>query len=434
VPNPLSHTIDRADRTVVRRALTASATGVLTALALVVPASQSVAATTTVATQAQLTQAVSSAKPGDVIALKAGTYSGGISITRSGTAAAPITLTAAGNGPVVLTKSLRMPSCSAVSPDSDRTVRISQGASHWTIDGLSIRGGVMIMGGNSGEAKKWFGQLIDDENWQARRAVPGRGKNDPVAARSAISYLENKTGDDLSPSDGIRLTDNVITVKGIHSAMNRYGTISGNTITDIACGTGPGVWLGNYSDGWKITDNRLSRIATSSAKHFMQEGIRVGGASNYNLIQGNVITDLPKGGRAFTTDQDASYNTFTRNVATNVDMGFNEQMSGWGNVWSYNTVTGYRVQGFSFRSMDSNLSQPSMDSASYQAVVRCNKASGTGAALRIGGTKSATYQSNSFPTLDLAAVVVRYWGAQGNTWNGSSKAPSARPAITMSGC
>ena len=412
----------------------AVAVSFLSLVGIAVPASQSMAATVSVTTQAQLTAAIAAAQPGQTIALSAGTYNGGVTIPRSATPTAPITLTAAGNGPVVLTASLTMPSCSSTSPDPNRTVRIKRGASYWTINGLSIDGGVMIMGENAGVVKNWFSARVDAKDWQARRAVPGRSTNDPVAARSAISYLAAQTGVTLLPSDGIKITNNVITRKGIHSAMNRYGTISGNTISDIACGTGAGIWMGNYSDGWTISDNRLSRIAASSVKHYMQEGIRIGGASSYLAVSGNVVTDLPLGGRAFNTDEDASYNVFRDNGADQVDIGYSEQMSGWGNVWERNRVTNYRVAGFVFRAMDGSLALPSMDTSSYAAVARCNSASGQGPALRIGGVMKGTFQSNSFASTSLSKNVVSYWGAEGNTWNGSTVAPTSTPSVSTVGC
>lgn len=420
-----------------RTALVALTAGVLAATGCVAAAAPAGAVSTTtvvVSTQTQLTAAVAAATPGQVIALRTGRYHGGLSITRSGTQSAPITVRPYGDGPVVLSATLPMPSCAATSPDPDRTVRLTRGASWWRLENLSIEGGVYIIGTNSGAAKKWFGALIDSADWRTRRSVPGRGVNDPVAARGALADVQRRIGQPLVPSDGIALVGNTITGKGVHSAMNRYGVISGNTIKDVACGTGPAIWLGNYSDGWTISGNRISGVAVSTRKHYMQEGIRIGGASNYNTVTGNTVSDLPAGGRAFTTDQDSSYNVFSQNVAARVDMGFNEQMSGWGNTWTRNVVTGYRVSGFNFRGKDTRLAAPSMDTSSYATVVSCNVASGTGPAMSAGALARTRFDRNSFASVDLGRNLRGYWTAQGNTWDGSTAAPGTAPTLRAAGC
>lgn len=397
-------------------------------------ATKSSAMTVTVSTQPELVAAVKSARPGTTISVSAGTYYGGLHIRTSGTQQQPIVIRPAGDGPVTLTANLPMPPCNATAPDHYRTVHIYDGASYWTLSGLNIVGGVNILGDNSLIAHNWFAALMQGGAWQVRRAVPGRGSNDPAAARNAIAYIADKVDVPLVPADGIRLIDDVITRKGIHVTMGRYGEISGTRITDIACGTGPGIWFGTYSDGWSIRDNFVSRVADSTHKHYMQEGIRIDGASNYNLIDGNTVADLPTDGRAITTDQDASYNTFSNNTARNVSIGFNDQMSGWGNVWDHDVVTGYRDAGFAFRMMDSELALPSLNSSTYQATVTCNSASGTGADLRVGASKESTFRSNAFHSIELADNLRGYWGAQGNTWNGSSNPPGSWVQGNLSGC
>jgi hypothetical protein len=390
--------------------------------------------TVSVSTQAQLGAAVDHAMPGTTIALHGGTYSGGLFIRRSGTASAPITMKPFGDGPVRLTANLTMPSCHASSPDTDRTVHIGGGASYWTIQGLQIVGGVYIAGDNAISAHRWFKHLMDTGQWQARRAVPGRGVYDRAAARNAIAYIAARIGSQLKPADGIKLLNDVVTRKGIQVTMSRYGVINQTDITDIACGTGPGIWFGTYSDGWTISHNTVSNVSSSTYAHYMQEGIRIDGASDYNLIQGNTVSDLPGDGRAFTTDQDASFDAFLHNTARNVSIGFNDQMSGWGNHWEYDAVTGYRDSGFAFRMMDSPLRLPSMNSSTYRATVRCNSATGTTGDLKIGASKDSTFSSNMFHTIDLSANLRSYWAAQGNKWNGSSAPPAGQTKGSLAGC
>jgi len=84
---------------------------------------------TGVASASQLSAALSAAEPGTVIVLADGTYSGEFTIARSGTADAPITL-CAGPGAVL----------DGGSTDHGYTLHLD-GASHWSIAGLTISGG-----------------------------------------------------------------------------------------------------------------------------------------------------------------------------------------------------------------------------------------------------------------------------------------------------
>lgn len=379
--------------------------------------------TVSVATSSQLRDAIAAATPGTAIVLHAGTYVGPFSLVRSGTVNAPISIQPIGDGPVSLTANLPMPSCGATGPDINRTVRFRNGASYWVIQGLTIKGGVYIPGEGVQSAYKWMQQSIQNGDWRTLRAVPGRGTNDRTAAATAISYVAARSRATLRPIDGVQLISNTITGKGIHVTMSRYGVIKNNMITDIACGVGPGIWFGTYSDRWTVTGNKIARIAASSVKHYMQEGIRVDNGSNYNLIDGNSVSDLPGDGRAFTTDQTASYNVFTHNTATNVAIGFNDQMAGWGNLWGYNTVTGYRSAGISFRMMDAPLKVPSMATSTYNSIVSCNIVSGAGSGLQIGAMSGSTITNNKLPSIKFGPNVSSYWVSKGNTFNGLAVVP-----------
>lgn len=381
--------------------------------------------TVTVSTTTQLKNAIAAASAGTAIRLRAGTYTGPFSLERSGTASAPISIQPYGDGAVTLTASLQMPSCGATGPDINRTVRFRNGASYWVIQGLRISGGVYIPGQGVQHAYAWMQKYIKSGDWRTIRAVPGRGTNDRTAAKNAISYVAARAGVTLKPIDGVKILNNTITRKGIHVTMSRYGTIQGNTISDVACGVGPGIWFGTYSDGWSVTGNKIARIAASSVKHYMQEGIRVDTGSNYNLIDRNSISDLPGDGRAFTTDVTASYNTFTNNTASNVAIGFNDQMAGWGNLWAYNTVTGYRSAGIAFRMMDAPLKTPSMATSTNASTVKCNTVSGTGSGLQIGAMMKSAVTDNKFPSIKLGPNVSSYWVTQGNTFNGLKTVPTS---------
>lgn len=388
-----------------------------------------------VSTEAGLQSALSSATPGTTIRLAGGTYSGQILIKgRSGTAAQPIVVEPASSSPVILTASLPMPSCGASGPDGNLTLKVRDGASYWTFSGLHIDGGVDINGAGASDAHTYFRNLIRDHNWKARRAVPGRGTRDPAAAKNLVSYLSQQIHKPLAAADGVRLIHDTFTRKGIHVTLARYGTIADSTISNIACGVGPGIWFGTYSDGWTIERNTVSNIASSTHSHYMQEGIRIDGASNYNLITDNLVEDLPGDGRAFTTDQDASYNTIEQNTATNVSVGFNDEMSGWGNNWLDNGVSGFRSAGFAFRLADGSLAQPSMDTSTNAAVVRCNLASGTGDDLAIGASMNSAFSGNAFRSVQVGKHVPSYWVSQGNTWDGMKVLPPKNPQDKLGDC
>ncbi len=391
------------------------------------------APTVTVSTEAQLVTAIAAAKPGTVIGLQAGTYSGLLNIKTSGTAAAPITIRPVGTAAVTITASLAMPSCGATGPDPNRTIKFQTGASYWSLLGLNIRGGVMISSQNSQYAQNWLSAKVKSGDWQSRRAVPGRSTNDPVADRSALSYVSKTIGKTVIPSDGLVFSGNTFTLKGVHARAARYGTFSDNTIKDIACGTGPGLWLAMFSDGWTVSGNDVSAIAHSTAGHWMQEGIRLGGSAAYNTVSNNTVHDLATGGRAFTTDQDSSFNVFSHNTANNVYIGFNDEMAGWGNVWEYNVATNFDKAGFSLRMMDGKFATPSKNSSTNMVVVRCNQAVGTGD-FQAGAMMAGTIKSNSFNDVFLSKNLRSYFAAQGNTWNGSGTPPSTTPTASLAGC
>ncbi|MFH9398212.1 right-handed parallel beta-helix repeat-containing protein [Streptomyces sp. NPDC017638] len=104
---------------------TVLATGGL-ALTATGPASASAAATVEVATSAQLRTALAAARPGDTIHLADGTYTGNFKATVPATAAARITLT--GSRSAVLTAG------------GGYGLHLN-GASYWTVGGLTVTGG-----------------------------------------------------------------------------------------------------------------------------------------------------------------------------------------------------------------------------------------------------------------------------------------------------
>ena len=385
--------------------------------------------------------AVDKATPGTTIRLYAGTYDSAktIRIRNSGTITSPITITPAGNGPVLVTHSVKPVLCTNSRPAPDRTFTINDGADNWVIEGLTIHNGIWIAGKRSNNAYNWLTNYVNAGNWSARRAAPGHGVQDANAARTAlVPFLRTVTGyADLDPAERITIRNNVLTGRGIYGALTSYGVISGNTIRDIPCGIGPGIWLMTFSNGWTISGNDVSDIAISEAAHFMQEGIRIGSAANYNEVTGNRVHDLPGDGRGINTDVDASWNYFHHNAVTNVAIGYNDQMSGWGNRWEYNTVTNYRTYGFGFRLKDATLTMPSLASSTKASIVRCNVTTvpvGGAKALGVGGMMATTFAGNDMPRLWISKNARVYWSGVGNSWNGSSTLPPEYPTFVGAGC
>ncbi|MDQ2755066.1 MAG: right-handed parallel beta-helix repeat-containing protein [Actinomycetota bacterium] len=387
-----------------------------------------------VSTSVQLVGALRTAKPGDRIVLAAGTYTGPFSANVSGTHAHPIVVAPAAAAAVTLTATLSSPGCDATGPDADRTVSFTQGASHWVLQGLRIAGGVVVVSRNADNVQAWQSKAVNAHDWQARRSVPGAGSRDALAARTQEQFFETMLGIGIAPSRGIQLLGNTITGKGIFGRMLTESVISGNTVTDIACGTGPGIWLANYSRADVVSGNTVARVATSTASHYMQEGIRFGNGSDYNAVVGNLVRDLPANGRGITTDQDSSWNLITRNTVSAVDIAFNEQQSGWGNTWSYNDADGARVSAYSFRMEDAGLTAPSPDTSSYQTLVRCNSAVGSTTDVQAGALSGSEFSGNLVNTWSFGRMLVGYWGSAGNLWNGSSSAPSVSSPVTTAGC
>ncbi len=371
--------------------------------------------------------AIDRAVPGTVIRVHKGTYTQQLKIRKSGTASAPITVTNAGDGQVTVTSVQPMPSCKSSSPDGNRTILLISGSDYWTFQGLTIVNGVYATGTDAGNAFAWHNGLVDSGNWQARRKVPGAGSYDPAGAKKVVSYLRTVTKTPtLDSADGLKFLNNTVTGKGLFFRLSSYGTVSGNKISNIKCGTGPGVWLITFSNGWKVQQNDVSNIAASTWKHFMQEGIRMGTSSNYNTVTSNYVHDLPGDGRAFNTDVDASWNTFTNNRAANVAIGYNDQMSGWGNVWKSNSVTGFRTYGYGVRLKDGSLTLPSYDTSANKISMTCNVAAkpvGSAKSFGVGGTMYGTYSGNTWTTAQVGKNVASYWGRYGNTWNGTKTAP-----------
>ncbi len=365
-----------------------------------------------------IAKAVETAEPGDSILVHAGVYREVVVIRKSGRADERIRLLAAGDGEAVLKPSLKARSCDESTPTRDRAIQILDGNDYWTIRGLTIVGGILVSGSNTSS--------LDD--YIRDRKLPGRGVYDPVAAGTLLEKL----GSD--GADYIRIAENKITGRGILTNAARYGRVRANEIFDIECGTGSGVWLSRFSDGWVVRDNYVHDIPASE-HHPMSEGIRQGSSSDYNMIQNNLVENLGiegggdgvKQGRGVTSDTFSSWNVMRYNTVRRADQGLNEQSAGWGNQWLNNRTESIRRYGMNISGSDGQKTEPD-DRVPAMVVVRCTVASSSGIAdLSIGAVQEATFTTNAFPLVDLNPRLESYWKEVGNTWDGSSIPPPERP-------
>lgn len=376
---------------------------------------------------------VDAAKPGDVISVPSGTYVGQITIRNSGTASAPITIQPKGDGPVTLTTSFPAEPCNATKPSQNRTIYSAGGVDYWTIKGMKIVNGIWISGTNYDTVAAWFHDLTDAHDYQTRRSLPGRGTKDPAKARGVYTALSSKLNVTVDPAEGWRILNNDISGRGVHATVTSGGELGSNKIHNVICGSGPGAWITTFSDFWRVHHNRISFIAESTYKHYMQEGIRFGSASNYNRTEYNTVSDLPGDGRGINTDVDSSYNVFQRNTVTRAAIGFNDQQSGWQNSWLYNTASYIRESGFNFRSKDAPLKAPSLDTTTYRTLVQCNRVTNSVYAMNAGALNESTFLNNYFSRIILSPNLRTYWGRYKNTWNGSTVAPSSTPSQPPAG-
>ena len=362
-----------------------------------------------------LQRAVGAARPGDTILLHGGTYDEVVVVKTSGTASQPITIRPAGDGAVTLRRSFSPTSCSATSPTRNRTLQFVQGADHWRVEGLTIVNGVLIVG------TKVSGL---DESVFRNRSLPGRGVRDREAARRTLTQLG------IDSADGIRIVGNRIFGRGIQLAAGQDGLIERNEVAQIDCGVGAAIWLNAFTDGYVVRGNHIHHVE-ESAKHFMSEGIRMGRASSYNLVEGNTVEDLEGDARGIASDVNASWNVIRSNRVARAYIGFNEQAGGWGNEWTQNAAENNRGMGYAIYSQGWTLSRPN-DRVPSQLVMWCNRSSGSAFALRIGSVQKSKFLKNAFADVRYSEDLASYWRSAGNTWEGSSSPPWGTASAT--GC
>jgi hypothetical protein len=280
--------------------------------------------TVKVSTAAQLTAALTAAKPGQTIQLAPGTYSGVFLGTTSGTANAPITLT--GPTTAVLTN-----------PDTTGTVGAGYGlhlvADYWRLTGFSV-------------ADSAKGIVLDHSN------------NDVLDGLSV-----HNIGD-----EGIHLREFSTHDIVEHSTVHDTGLKAPGYGEGVYVGTANSNW-GTYTDGKPDLSNDDQIIDNTFGPNVAAENIDIKEATSGGLISGNTFSGKGESGANSSTDVVAVKGndyTVTGNTMSNglID-GFEvEQLytgSGCGNVFRNNTINlaapGY---GFDVKDQSSCAASPNV--------------------------------------------------------------------------
>lgn len=249
--------------------------------------------TVTVGTARELTAALGAARPGAVIALRAGVYAGRFVARTSGTATAPITL--CGSADAILDAGGK----------SNGYVLHLNGASYWRVSGFTVRNGQKGVIADRVQHTIISGltvAAIGDEAIHLRRASSDNQVVGNVIRGTGLRSKRYGEGIYVGTAQS-----NWSSVTGGAPDRSDRNLISGNTISgtiaeavDIKEGTTGGKLVGNTIDGSSIT-------AADSA---------VDVKGNEWLISGNVVTNSPVDG--FQTHRILSgwgdRNVFTANV------------------------------------------------------------------------------------------------------------------------
>lgn len=363
-------------------------------------------------------KAVTVVSPGDTIVVHPGTYTGKVTIRRSGAAGKFITLRPAVDpevSPVTIRATFPAPNCEAQEPASVRTLMIVNGADFWIIRDFKIEGGILI-----------FGSRTDEEMlpYVRDRTLPGRSNYNPEAARTTLKQLGS------NGADYIRLIGNDITGMGIYGSQTRYGLLDGNVIHHTRCGTGSAVWLTTFSDQWRMRNNYVHHTDNPppvSTYHWQSEGIRLGRASMYNVIEDNIIEDLAGLGRGINMDVLAGWNIIRRNTVTRAFQGMAEQAGGgWGNKWLYNKTDASTKVGFMFAGKLAGVSYADSLVPRFTRI-ECHESKNEPLGLSIGAARQANFINNKFTKVYIAPKARNEWAQAANQWNGQPVPPPEFP-------
>ena len=146
---------------------------------------------------------------------------------------------------------------------------------------------------------------------EIRIEAPAEQEIGGLAARLLLAAATLLPALGVDPADHIVIAENKIIGRGILTTAARFGRARANEVYNIECGTGAGIWLSRFSDGWVVRDNYLHDIPAAT-HHPMSEGIRQGSSSAYNLIANNLVEALGGSGRGITSDTFSSWNVMSR--------------------------------------------------------------------------------------------------------------------------
>jgi hypothetical protein len=309
--------------------------------------------TVAVRTATELTNALAAAKPGDVIVMADGTYSGHFVSTASGTANAPITLKGGRNAVLDGGTIKSGYTFQLGTKNSPATI------SYWKLDGFTVIGGqkgIIFDNVQHGSINNLYVHNIGEEGIHLRD-----NSSDNVVSGNTIAYTGQDTqayGEGIYVGSAVSNWDTYSQNQPDHSNRNQ---IINNTISntgaenmDIKEGTHAGIIRGNRFDGtgmcWDIGadcnfgDSMIDMkgegwIIDGNTLAHMHAVWKKGGQTN-DGIQVHVISGAESEGSG-------NNNSFTGNAISDVGgYGFNVQKTATGVIVKCsNTVTG-AGQGF----------------------------------------------------------------------------------------
>ncbi|MGW7447966.1 right-handed parallel beta-helix repeat-containing protein [Kitasatospora sp. NPDC054795] len=201
-------------------------------------APEAVAAVVKVATAKQLQSAIAAAVPGRTIQLADGTYSGNFKATAPGTAAAPITLT--GSAKAVLT-----------TPTGGGYGLHLDGASYWTVQGLTVTGAQKGIMADSADHVVIDGVTVHHTTMEG---VHFRNSSAYGTLRNSRIHDTGLGRDGMG--EGVYVgTANTLTDRSDHVRItgNTFGPNIGGENVDLKEGTTGGLVSGNTFDGDGLT-------------------------------------------------------------------------------------------------------------------------------------------------------------------------------------
>ncbi|WP_166133280.1 right-handed parallel beta-helix repeat-containing protein [Nocardioides ochotonae] len=231
------------------------------------------APTTTVASAAQLEQALASAAPGDSIELADGTFAGNFTTTVSGTEDAPIFL--CGTSAAVI---------DGGDIEGDYALHLD-GARHWRLVGFTVSGGQKGIVADGTEWSVFQGLTVSGTGDEAIHLRTH--STDNVVRGSTISdtgLRRDKYGEGVYVGSAV---SNWCTYTGCEADRSDRNVVIANTFTDV---TAEAIDVKEGTTGGAILDNTFDGSAVTGADSWVDVK-----GNNY-LVRGNTGTSAPEDG------------------------------------------------------------------------------------------------------------------------------------------